>query len=187
LNHQKKEVLKVLFINHDKERYLAALELFCSQPTIEYDMTWCQDLDMSVEAMLAPIHDIIFVNFDKNAARARDLLKSAVSHHCQTPVICTAKSEAVISGTEAIKLGAADFINLSSINTKGLERSISFAIERKQAHQELTKLAHYDVLTGIPNRSLFSDRLDRALQRSVRGDTPFAILFIDLEMNLPSY
>ena len=39
----------------------------------------------------------------------------------------------------------------------------------------------HDALTGLPNRTLFIDRLEAALRRRREGDVPFAVLFIDLD------
>jgi diguanylate cyclase (GGDEF)-like protein len=46
---------------------------------------------------------------------------------------------------------------------------------------ELEKLARYDELTGLANRSLFGEQLARAMGRSQRKSTPLAVLFIDLD------
>lgn len=46
---------------------------------------------------------------------------------------------------------------------------------------ELQKLAQYDELTGLPNRSLFTEQLARAIGRSQRKGSPLAVLFIDLD------
>jgi diguanylate cyclase (GGDEF)-like protein len=48
--------------------------------------------------------------------------------------------------------------------------------ERKQRHDAL-----HDALTGLPNRLLFSERLDRAIRRGKRRDAPFAIMLLDLD------
>lgn len=54
--------------------------------------------------------------------------------------------------------------------------------ERKQAERKLFHDASHDALTGLPNRTLLLDRLDRALRRSKRrGDYQFALLFLDLD------
>lgn len=52
---------------------------------------------------------------------------------------------------------------------------------RKQAEQRLAWLAHYDELTGLPNRALFCDRLDQALTNDRRGGGSLAVLFLDLD------
>ena len=46
---------------------------------------------------------------------------------------------------------------------------------------ELQRLAQYDELTGMPNRSLFTEQLARAIGRSQRKSAPLAVLFIDLD------
>jgi diguanylate cyclase (GGDEF)-like protein len=51
--------------------------------------------------------------------------------------------------------------------------------QRKQAH--LYQLAHYDALTGLPNRLLFRDRLEQACSSAARAGTLVALAFIDLD------
>jgi diguanylate cyclase (GGDEF)-like protein/PAS domain S-box-containing protein len=53
---------------------------------------------------------------------------------------------------------------------------------QKRAQEELTRTALQDPLTGLPNRLVFMDRLERALQRSRRRPAHgFAVLFLDLD------
>lgn len=56
---------------------------------------------------------------------------------------------------------------------------------RKHAQEKLDHLAHYDVLTNLPNRSLFMDRVERGLTLAKRHDKPLALLFIDLDKFKP--
>ena len=50
------------------------------------------------------------------------------------------------------------------------------ANEARMAH-----MAHHDALTGLPNRALFHERLQQAIDRAERGGTLFALLYIDLD------
>lgn len=52
---------------------------------------------------------------------------------------------------------------------------------RKQMELQLKKLALYDSLTGLANRTLFQERLDASIKRSERIGTRTALLFIDLD------
>jgi len=54
--------------------------------------------------------------------------------------------------------------------------------ERMHAEQQLVHNAFYDEVTGLPNRALFVDRLEQALQRAQHdGARSYAVLFIDLD------
>jgi diguanylate cyclase (GGDEF)-like protein/PAS domain S-box-containing protein len=60
----------------------------------------------------------------------------------------------------------------------GLLRDVT---EEKQAERELEDRALRDYLTGLPNRALFNDRLEHAVQRSRRGGNEVALLYVDLD------
>ncbi len=53
--------------------------------------------------------------------------------------------------------------------------------ERKRSEEELWRRANFDVLTGLPNRMLLHERLDRALARAGREASVVALLFVDLD------
>lgn len=53
--------------------------------------------------------------------------------------------------------------------------------ERKLAQERIQQLAHYDVLTGLPNRVLFSDRLEQAMISAQRNRSRIALLFLDID------
>lgn len=51
----------------------------------------------------------------------------------------------------------------------------------KQTNEQILHLAHHDTLTGLPNRSLFYDRLNQAMARARRDNESIAVLFLDLD------
>ncbi|HKN19571.1 MAG TPA: PAS domain S-box protein, partial [Dissulfurispiraceae bacterium] len=53
--------------------------------------------------------------------------------------------------------------------------------ERKKVEDQLHSLAYYDTLTGLPNRALFKELLQRALEYAKRYNRTFSIFFIDLD------
>ncbi|MFW2438835.1 MAG: EAL and GGDEF domain-containing protein [Arenicellales bacterium] len=53
--------------------------------------------------------------------------------------------------------------------------------ERIQSEEQLQYLAHYDALTKLPNRVLFTDRLDQSLARARWHEYTVAVLFLDLD------
>jgi diguanylate cyclase (GGDEF)-like protein/PAS domain S-box-containing protein len=53
--------------------------------------------------------------------------------------------------------------------------------ERKAAEERMLHLAHHDTLTGLPNRSLISDRLEHTIAQARRNDSAVLVAFIDLD------
>jgi len=53
--------------------------------------------------------------------------------------------------------------------------------QRKDAEEQIRRLAYYDTLTGLPNRLLFSEELVKAIAHAERHAQQVAIMFIDLD------
>ncbi|MGZ2481567.1 diguanylate cyclase (GGDEF)-like protein/PAS domain S-box-containing protein [Rhizobium pisi] len=53
--------------------------------------------------------------------------------------------------------------------------------ERRQAEEMIEHLAHHDVLTDLPNRSLFDTRIRQALQMAERKNSQVALFYLDLD------
>jgi diguanylate cyclase (GGDEF)-like protein len=64
----------------------------------------------------------------------------------------------------------------------GLAVTFGDVSDRKRAEEQLRHAAHHDTLTGLPNRALFTERLQQALTRAKRfPDYKFAVLFLDFD------
>ena len=73
----------------------------------------------------------------------------------------------------------ADPALLRVLDSIGLQ--IGQFIARNAAQEKLRQLAHFDFLTGLPNRNLFNELLAHALAKAERRKLPLAVLFIDLD------
>ena len=58
---------------------------------------------------------------------------------------------------------------------------LSDITERKKEEERILYQANYDALTGLPNRTLFMDRLDRVVKEARRAKTNVGLMFIDLD------
>lgn len=54
-------------------------------------------------------------------------------------------------------------------------------VERQRVEKQLLHLAFHDSLTGLPNRTLFMERLGQKLKRACTGEDLFAVLFLDVD------
>jgi diguanylate cyclase (GGDEF)-like protein/PAS domain S-box-containing protein len=62
-----------------------------------------------------------------------------------------------------------------------LDGVVSDITERKEAESHIQHLAYYDVLTGLPNRTLLYDRVSQAINLAVRNHTQMVLIFLDLD------
>jgi len=62
-----------------------------------------------------------------------------------------------------------------------ISAAIRDVTEMRAAEESLTHEARHDLLTGLPNRLLFLERLELALARARRSDRPLAVVFLDLD------
>jgi diguanylate cyclase (GGDEF)-like protein/PAS domain S-box-containing protein len=69
----------------------------------------------------------------------------------------------------------------SSGKPTGFRGIVHDVTERKQIEQQLNHMATHDVLTGLPNRMLFIDRLEVALAQSKRNRHKLAVMMLDLD------
>jgi len=65
-----------------------------------------------------------------------------------------------------------------------VEKNINLKEEqgkRSEAEKHLERIAYYDALTGLPNRSLLIERIKQALIKAKRHDDMIGVLFVDLD------
>jgi diguanylate cyclase (GGDEF)-like protein/PAS domain S-box-containing protein len=114
-----------------------------------------------------------------DAVVTRQLINK-MEHRSELPWACDIKLENSKSKTAYVNLRVDDFRI-----EKGVPNCffivMSDITERKKLEHELNTLAFYDKLTDLPNRRLFHDRLQQMILRAQRRDTPFTLMFMDLD------
>ncbi|ENO85965.1 EAL domain-containing protein [Thauera linaloolentis] len=80
----------------------------------------------------------------------------------------------------------AELLSISAVRDGGgrVHRYVGFLsdiTQQKEHERQLEHIVHYDVLTGLPNRALFADRLQQAMLRANRSGMPLAVAYIDLD------
>jgi diguanylate cyclase (GGDEF)-like protein/PAS domain S-box-containing protein len=76
---------------------------------------------------------------------------------------------------------ARDYSRIDVDFVQALANVLGDAFERRLTEEDIRHRALHDPLTGLPNRTLFMDRIGHALQHLGRRDTRAAILFLDLD------
>lgn len=103
-------------------------------------------------------------------------------------VMSTGQGDEMVA-IEAMKRGASDYIPKSKIDAESMRRviesSLHWAMREAEQAKYRTRLQYLglnDSLTGLPNRMLFSDRLDQLILMSQRDSEGFTVLMMDLNL-----
>ena len=96
------------------------------------------------------------------------------------PIIMVTALEDRGSIERAFAAGAIDFV-AKPIHFSVLSRRLNRIIEANRAQRTSWQLAFMDALTGLPNRRLFLENAERAIERTVAKSRKLAILFLDLD------
>jgi diguanylate cyclase len=97
------------------------------------------------------------------------------------PIVILSGLQDELLAVKAVQEGAQDYLVKGRVDGHAIGRSITYAVERKHAEMELSHQAMHDPLTGLPNRTLFMDRLKHAVMRAKRHHTVMGVMFLDLD------
>lgn len=87
-----------------------------------------------------------------------------------------------IYGTLSVWMAAGAQPTVSAeVFLQNLATTVSAYMDRKSAEDRLAYMAQFDALTGLPNRTLYLDRLAHAIQTAGRDHLPVAVLFVDID------
>jgi diguanylate cyclase (GGDEF)-like protein len=95
---------------------------------------------------------------------------------------------ALISGSEGpyglleVRSATAGRISAEVTNfVQSVANIVGTALARRRADEQLAYAAQFDILTGLPNRQLFRDRISQSIARAVRKSRPMAVVVLNLD------
>lgn len=110
-----------------------------------------------------------------------------ISNMDHLPIVMVTALDDVDSITRASEVGATDFIT-KPIYWPILAHRLRYMLKASHAlaalrhsEEQVKQLAYYDVLTGLPNRLLFREHVQYALDQAERNGGGVAIMFLDLD------
>ena len=183
------EPLQLLIVDDDDidrervRRILAKLHI----PSI---VTEADSLIAARECLGQQDFDCVFLDYQMGGELGTELLhdiKSGVLSYVPVVMVTGSASERLV--VEAMQQGAHDFIfktqlQVGLVETVLVNSQLRASLEReiRVKRERLEYLSFYDVLTGLPNRALFFDRLEQCCQSAARNEQGFAVLQIDLDL-----
>lgn len=127
--------------------------------------------------------DVLRANYVFNEGRgdyrlSRNVELRLKSRHAKGEVRTFTHELMTISFNASDKSPEPDSTQRELFGTYGVARDIT---DRKRADELITYQAYHDILTDLPNRVLFKDRLGLAVLQAKRNDASLALMFIDLD------
>ncbi|HEY9649581.1 MAG TPA: PAS domain S-box protein, partial [Coleofasciculaceae cyanobacterium] len=134
-------LLRVLLVDDDEDDYILTRDWFSEFQGTNFKLEWVASYDAGLAAIAQHQHDVYLLDYRLGDRTGLELLREAVAQGCLAPIILlTGQGDRDID-VEAMKAGAADYLDKSQIGAPLLERSIRYAIERKQAEQKIRQQA----------------------------------------------
>lgn len=177
-----KDKIRVLLVDDDEDDYMLTKYIFDEFKDNSYELEWTMNYDVALKDMTETAHDIYLVDYRLGAHNGLDLLQKAISGGCRSPIILLTGQGDKEVDFMAMQAGAADYLVKGEFEAPLLERAIRYSLRHAQSMERLLHEALHDSLTGLPNRTKFSEVLSDALKKAKRIRTSrFAVLFLDLD------
>lgn len=120
-----------------------------------------------------------------NGIELRELVEQHLPNHLPTIMLTAANNRNTI--LKAFRSGFSDFVSMDHEFGRELVQAVRRSVERNRGTQvlideneHLSMLAHYDRLTGVPNRGFLEERLATLHAGAKRRTATFAVLLIDI-------
>ncbi len=130
--------------------------------------------------------NVILADYNMPHFNALEALFVLQESQLDIPFIIVSGSIGEETAVAAMKAGAHDYLSKHNLTRliPAIEREIREAqvrYERQSVQQQLQQLAFYDQLTNLPNRKLFLEYLQEAINQYQENSSLFSVLFLDLD------
>lgn len=138
-NARDKGRVRVLLVDDDRDDYLLTRELFSEMDSYRYEMDWVGDYDSALASIERGEHDVYLLDYRLGGRSGLDLLREAIKKNSKAPaILLTGQGEREVD-LEAMRAGAADYLDKGRLDAAALDRSIRHALQRRKDQHELEK------------------------------------------------
>ena len=172
--------IRVLLIEDSEEDYRRTCDLLDAARLVAFAIDRARSVNDALMRLGSGAYDACLLEPRLPDGQGLELVRAAHDRSFRAPIIILTGSGTLELDVEAMALGVADFLDKARVDAARLERTIRYAVTRHRQAERLNRLAQYDELTGLANRSLFQDRLGRAIAWARRHDRLAAVMILDL-------
>jgi diguanylate cyclase (GGDEF)-like protein/PAS domain S-box-containing protein len=137
------KILNVLLVDDDEDEFVLLREMFSSLPGqgngIRYVLDWASTYQEALTACEQKPVDIYLVDYHLGKYNGLELIRALVDKGCKTPSILLTGQGSYELDLAAMQQGVYDYLLKDQVNAALLERTIRYALERRQAEDELER------------------------------------------------
>lgn len=172
---------RILLLSNELGEYRRFADMLSAIEPCSYQLLWCEQLDNSLNEISTGNYEAVLLDCQHHSQTALQILSEAIDQGCTTPIIVLTEQLNSPAANTAMQKGAFDYLASENLDNYVLERCLGHAVEKRQVDKKLSQLNLYDPLTGIPNRMLFRQTLDRAVEQAKLQRSFLALLVINLD------
>jgi diguanylate cyclase (GGDEF)-like protein len=174
--------ITVLLIEDDPEDADLLQEMLLERNTDWCEVEWVDHLQAGLERLAAGRADLVLLDLSLPDGHGLETFAQVHAQATGVPIVVLSGLDDEKLAVQMVQEGAQDYLVKGQADSHLLVRAMRYAIERKTAAEQLRQAAAQDTLTGLPNRALFTERLEHSIQRSKEHrNYLFAVLFLDLD------
>ena len=137
--------------------------------------------ELAVQDVNNTPYDVLLISQTEAPQEDFILIKEIQLLQLGKPIIYLTNSVDMTVDQKVMQLGADDCLAKSEISNYILTRTIQHSLQRKINESQLAHLSTHDHLTGLANRYLLYEHLERTIKIVKRSNDQFAILFMDID------
>ncbi len=173
--------IKVLLVEDNPGDARLVRELLIDAGANEFLLEHTSTLHDALDHLINASFDVMLLDLSLPDAHGMDTIKQIMNVASTMPIVVLSGNNDTDMALEAVQFGAQDYLVKGQGDGNLLARALHYAIDRKHTEERLAYLAHYDTLTGLPNRILFNDRLAATLRHAERHKDLAVLMFLDVD------
>ena len=129
--------VRVLLVDDDEDEFVITRALLAEARNGRFELEWVGAFEAGLAAILEARHAVYLVDYRLGERFGIDLLRQAVAQGCKAPIIMLTGQGDQEVDLEAMRAGAADYLEKSQLTAALLERAVRYALERAHAMETL--------------------------------------------------
>jgi diguanylate cyclase (GGDEF)-like protein len=140
----KEQLLRILLIDDDEAEYILLGEMVSSTPNgdtlLGFDVDWVSTYEQALAAFADCAYDVYLLDYRLGPRTGLDLMREPVVRDCPRPIIMLTGHDDYAIDMAAMQLGAADYLVKGQLTRPSLERSVRYAVERRNVQRDLQRV-----------------------------------------------